>query len=210
MYPTSHLEDEAYRQGYFSVAGVDEAGRGALAGPVVAAAVILPRGYRSAIINDSKKLSQRQREICATSIFATAIAIGVGIVEAATIDEINILQASLLAMKKALTTLETRPDFIIVDGKQTIDIPISQKAVVSGDAQCLSCAAASIIAKTTRDKLMWDYHRQFPQYGFAENKGYGTTQHRHALRIWGQTSIHRRSFKLKDRLDDVQQNLGIT
>lgn len=184
----------AYKRGAKTVAGVDEAGRGPLAGPVVAAAVILPPGYQNPDINDSKQLTSRRRDRLYELIREDALAVGIGVVEATIIDQINILQATFMAMRDALADLSISPDFILVDGNQRIPISIAQKTIVKGDCLSISIAAASIIAKVSRDRIMEMYHRQFPQYHFQKNKGYGTAQHQSALRQYGPCKIHRRSF----------------
>ena len=171
-------EKLAYSEGYRCVAGVDEAGRGPLAGPVVAAAVIFPPHYQNPEINDSKKLTASKREELYKVISADAVAVGVGVAEADVIDRINILKASLLAMKEAVLELSTSPDFLLIDGLYQISVDISQKALVKGDQLSVSIAAASIIAKVSRDRIMEMYHRQFPRYNFQQNKGYGTAEHR--------------------------------
>lgn len=197
------FEKRAYCDGYRWVAGVDEAGRGPLAGPVVAAAVIFPAGYQNSQINDSKKLTARKRDELYKSIWEDAVAVGVGVAEADVIDRINILQASLQAMREAVLDLTKIPDFILIDGLYTLDIDMPQKTLVKGDALSVSIAAASIIAKVSRDRIMEMYHRQFPQYNFQQNKGYGTAEHRKVLKEIGMCKIHRRSFRLKNL--DVRQ-----
>ncbi len=192
------FEKRAYCDGYRWVAGVDEAGRGPLAGPVVAAAVIFPVGYQNSKINDSKKLTARKRDELYKTIWEDAVAVGVGVAEADVIDRINILQASLQAMREAVLDLSKIPDFIFVDGLYTLNIDAPQKALVKGDALSISIAAASIIAKVSRDRIMEMYHRQFPQYNFLQNKGYGTAEHRRILKEIGMCKIHRRSFHLKN------------
>lgn len=183
------------RRGFRSVAGVDEAGRGPLAGPLVAAAVILPADQTIKGIDDSKKLSPRKREILFWQIRRKAIGIGIGVVSHSAIDRINVGQANFLAMKKAVERLKVTPDFLLVDGKRhKIDLPISQRGINSGDAKCASIAAASIIAKVTRDRLMRKYHKQYPLYGFDRHKGYGTKRHLQLLEKHGPCPIHRRSF----------------
>ena len=191
------FESQARRQGFARIAGVDEAGRGPLAGPVTAAAVILPECYKNSEIRDSKKLTPAQREKLFGVITENALSISVGFVEPAVIDEINILRASLLAMQKAILNLDPPPDFILVDGIHTIDVSVPQKPIVKGDSLSLSIAAASIIAKVSRDHLMDRYHVQYSQYNFAKNKGYGTSEHREAIRKYGTCKIHRKSFKIK-------------
>jgi len=193
------FEKLAYLEGYRYVAGVDEAGRGPLAGPVVAAAVIFPPEFRNKEINDSKKLSAAKRETLYDIIKNKAIAVGVGVVESDLIDQINILRASLQAMSEAVQELDTVPDYLLVDGLHRVPLPTPQKPIVNGDALSISIAAASIIAKVSRDRIMEMYHRQFPQYNFIRNKGYGTEEHRIALKEFGMCKIHRRSFHLKNR-----------
>ena len=192
-------EKLAYLEGYRYVAGVDEAGRGPLAGPVVAAAVIFPREFKNKEINDSKKLSAAKRETLYNIIKNEAIAVGVGIAESDLIDQINILRASLQAMSEAVQELNTLPDYLLVDGLHRVPLPTPQKPIVKGDSLSISIAAASIIAKVSRDRIMEIYHRQFPQYNFIRNKGYGTEEHRIALKEFGMCKIHRRSFHLKNR-----------
>ena len=192
------FEKLAHAEGYRCIAGVDEAGRGPLAGPVVAAAVILPPSYQNPEINASKKLTVRKRDRLYKVILEDAVAVGVGVAESDVIDRINILQASLQAMRDAVLELSTAPDFILIDGLNTIRLEIPQKALVKGDALSVSIAAASIIAKVSRDRIMEMYHRQFPRYNFLQNKGYGTAEHRRILEEVGMCKIHRRSFHLKD------------
>lgn len=192
-------EKLAYGEGYRCIAGVDEAGRGPLAGPVVAAAVIFPPTYSNSEINDSKKLTARKRDELFKVISQDAMAVGVGVAEAAVIDRINILRASLQAMCEAVLDLSVAPDFILIDGLHTLAVNTPQKALVKGDALSVSIAAASIIAKVSRDQIMEMYHRQFPQYNFLQNKGYGTAEHRKILQEIGRCKIHRRSFHLKNK-----------
>ncbi len=170
-----------------------------MAGPVVAAAVIFPPEYSNAEINDSKKLTASKRDELYRIITAEATAVGVGVVEADVIDRINILQASLQAMREAVLDLEVKPDYLLIDGLYPIDFDAPQKAIVKGDSLSVSIAAASIIAKVSRDRIMEMYHRQFPQYNFLKNKGYGTAGHRKILREIGMCKIHRRSFHLKNK-----------
>jgi len=198
------FESKAREGGYRAVAGVDEAGRGPLAGPVVAAAVILPPGYEHPGINDSKKLSSRQRDRLYAIIQHDAVSIGVGLSEAPLIDRVNILQATLLAMKEAVLELFPPPDFLLIDGLNRIDLATPQEAIIRGDSQSVSIAAASIIAKVSRDRLMEMYHRQFPQYNFLRNKGYGTKEHRAAIVKFGRCKIHRRSFRIPE-MDDLTE-----
>ncbi len=170
-----------------------------MAGPVVAAAVIFPHAYSNSQINDSKKLTVRKRDELYKVILEDALAVGVGVAEVDVIDRINILQASLQAMREAVLELSIAPDFIFVDGLYTIALTTPQKALVKGDALSVSIAAASIIAKVSRDRIMEIYHRQFPQYNFLQNKGYGTAEHRKILQKIGMCKIHRRSFHLKNK-----------
>jgi ribonuclease HII len=183
----------------FPEAGCDEAGRGCLAGPVVAAAVILPRHFRDPGLNDSKKLSAAAREAFAPLIMQKALAVGVGIVDNETIDRINILQASILAMHLALEQLQMVPAHIVVDGNRFRPFRnIPHTCIIKGDSSVLSIAAASIIAKTTRDKLMMELDASYPEYGWKTNMGYGTAAHREVMRNLGQTPYHRKSFVLKE------------
>ena len=192
------FEKIAREDGYQLVAGVDEAGRGPLAGPVVAAAVIFPPDYMNAEINDSKQLSASQREKMYGIIEQDALAVGMRVVDADVIDKVNILRASLGAMREAVLDLSTSPDFLLVDGIHRIPIITPQKPLIKGDSLSVSIAAASIIAKVTRDRIMEMYHRQFPQYNFRKNKGYGTKEHIKAIREFGICKIHRQSFHVKN------------
>jgi ribonuclease HII len=196
-----HFERVALQRGYQLIAGVDEAGRGPLAGPVVAAAVVLPPGYKNPEINDSKQLSAKKREKLYARIREDALSVGVGVVEASVIDQINILQATLQAMRDAVQDLSLMPDYLLIDGRNTIPLvaPIPQEAIIKGDSLSISVAAASIIAKVSRDMIMDLYHRQFPQYNFLKNKGYGTEEHRKAIKQYGLSKVHRKSFHLKDK-----------
>ena len=186
------------RQGYCFIAGLDEAGRGCLAGPVVAAAVILPLADEHlacfAAVRDSKQLAQQVREHLYQVIMQHAVAVGVGVGSVELIDERNILQATKHAMRCALAQLSTPPHALLLDALLLPDIPLPQRAIIKGDSSCLSIAAASIIAKVTRDRLMKQLHEQYPAYGFAQHKGYGTEAHLTALREYGVTPIHRRTF----------------
>lgn len=192
---TFAIERSLISQGYAIVAGTDEAGRGPLAGPVVAACVILPPHCEYQQFQDSKKLSAKTRNELAHRLVALEAAIGVGIVSAAEIDRLNILQASLLAMKKAVEKLPGLPDFLLVDGKFTVPMAVPQKAYVKGDSRSASISAASIVAKVTRDAIMEEYHLEYPQYNFAKHKGYPTAEHRRIIREIGPCPIHRQSFK---------------
>ena len=182
-------------QGYRVVAGVDEAGRGCLAGPVVAAAVVLPPGIFIEALDDSKRLSPRQREEIYGVIRLMARAIGVGEVSPARIDEVNILQATYLAMRQAVFNLGLRPEHLVVDALRIPGLDCPQSPIIHGDALCASIAAASIVAKVTRDSRMRELDRLYPQYGFGDNKGYCTLDHRRALTRHGPCPIHRRSFR---------------
>lgn len=176
-------------------AGVDEAGRGPLAGPVVAAAVIFPRGCALDGIKDSKQLAPKRREQLLHEIKKTALTTAVAVIQPEIIDRMNILRASLLAMEEAVKRLDTQPDCILIDGNQPIRIQIQQQTVVKGDARCCSIAAASILAKVTRDAIMDDYHHLYPQYNFIQNRGYPTGEHLQAIRRFGPCPIHRKSFR---------------
>jgi ribonuclease HII len=186
---------KARQHGFKVVAGIDEAGRGPLAGPVVAAAVVLPTGYKNDEIRDSKQLTAKKREKLYRLIRSEAVSVGLGVIESNIIDKINILQASLLAMKEAVLNLSVPVDFLLIDGNMKINMPIGQEAIVDGDGLSVSIAAASIIAKVSRDRIMEIYHRQYPQYNFLSNKGYGTSEHRKAIQAHGCCKIHRRSFR---------------
>lgn len=191
------FERSARQRGRQMVAGIDEAGRGPLAGPVVAAAVILPPDYKNRDINDSKLLSAVKREILYDIIRRDALSIGLGVIESSVIDAINILQATLMAMAEAISDLTITPDYLLIDGLQGVSVAIPQETIIRGDSLSISVASASIIAKVSRDKIMEIYHRQFPQYNFLKNKGYATAEHREAIRIYGACKIHRRSFSFK-------------
>jgi ribonuclease HII len=178
-------------------AGCDEAGRGCYAGPVVAAAVILPKNFKHPLLNDSKKLSESQREILRPIIEEQAIAWGIGVVDHEEIDRTNILKASFKAMHKAIDQMTKRPALLLIDGNRFIPyFQIPHQCFVKGDGRFASIAAASIIAKTYRDRLMQDLHTEFPQYGWDRNKGYGTATHRKAIEIHGLCRYHRKSFRL--------------
>jgi ribonuclease HII len=188
------LEEAARKHGALRIAGLDEVGRGPLFGPVVAAAVILPKGCRLQGLTDSKKLTEKKRNQFDLEIRADAIAWAIAAVDAATIDRINIRQASLLAMRRAVQQLALSPDFLLIDGRDTIDWPCPQQAVIHGDAISLSIAAASVLAKVHRDRLLVELDRQFPGYGLASHKGYCSPQHIAALARLGPTPLHRKSF----------------
>jgi ribonuclease HII len=188
------FERVLWQRGLTHVAGVDEVGIGPLAGPVVAAAVILPMDLCLGGIRDSKKLIARQREILSKEIYHTAWAVGIGMADLQEIDRLNIYQAGLLAMNRAVKQLPLDPQFVLVDARCIPDISWPQRGIIRGDAKSQSIAAASIVAKVHRDALMDAFDRQFPQYGFIRHKGYPTTEHRRALAEYGPCPIHRRSF----------------
>lgn len=187
------FENAAFEKGYRFIAGIDEVGRGPLAGPVVAAAVILAPDTRILGLNDSKQLSVKHREVLIKEIKEKALAIGIGIVDPAEIDQINIYQASKKAMILAVQQLSTTPDCLLIDA-MNLPLEIAQEKIIKGDARSVSIAAASIVAKVYRDHLMQEYDHQFPGYGFAKNAGYGTKEHLNGLENQGITPIHRRSF----------------
>jgi len=189
------FEKEAAQKGYRDIAGIDEAGRGPLAGPVVSAAVILSPVIQLTDVNDSKKLSPKKRARLYEKIYVHAISIGIGIVDAIEIDRINILQASLLAMAMAVDNLQPQPDCLLIDGTFGISSNLPQKPIAKGDSLSISIAAASIIAKVTRDRLMESYHDYYPQFGFSQHKGYPTKAHKEAIRKFGFSPIHRKSFR---------------
>ncbi len=187
-------EKEAYRKGFRLISGIDEAGRGPLAGPVVAAAVVLPKNVRLPGVTDSKKLTAEQRENFNGKIRSCAVAVGIGVVDNVEIDRINILQATFRAMTDAVGGLEVEPDFLLIDGPYKLSLQIDQKGIPQGDCLSVSIAAASIIAKVYRDRLMWEFHERFPQYGFDSHKGYATARHCEALRRHGPCPLHRMTF----------------
>lgn len=189
------FEEEGFENGARRIAGIDEAGRGPLAGPVVAAAVVLPRGFSLPRLNDSKLLTPAAREEVFDGIRSAALATGVGIVPPQVIDEINVLQATRLAMVQAVNQICPSPDYLLIDGPITLDVTIPQRPIVHGDRLCCSVAAASIIAKVTRDRIMMEMHELYPMYGFDSHKGYGTEAHRAALKQYGHCPIHRKSYK---------------
>lgn len=187
-------EKELYIRDITLIAGVDEVGRGPLVGPVVAAAVILPKDYQLLGLTDSKKLSEKKRNTFYKIINEEAIAIGIGIVDAKTIDEINIYQASRLAMIKAINSLKIKPEHILVDA-MPLDLDIPSTSIIHGDALSLSIAAASVIAKVTRDKMMYDLDEKYPEYGFKRHKGYPTKEHLEAIKKYGVLENYRFSYK---------------
>jgi len=192
--PFSH-ESIACKAGYRLIAGVDEAGRGPLAGPVVAAAVIIPFGEIIEGVKDSKKMTEKTRDNAFSVINQRAIAVSIGLVSHRFIDEHNILQASLEAMKRAVLSLYPAPDYLLVDGIHTVPVSIHQRSIIKGDQQSLSISAASIIAKVYRDRVMISHHEQFPEYELKKNKGYGTKMHMEAIKRYGASPIHRLTFK---------------
>jgi ribonuclease HII len=193
------LEHEArlWQRGVTGIAGIDEAGRGPLAGPVVAAAVVFAPGYFHPEVTDSKKLSPARREGLYEVILEHARGIGLGIVDSGRIDRVNILNATFEAMHEAVRTLPVEPEFLLVDGNRFRASGIPFSAIVDGDARCFTIAAASIVAKVTRDRIMRTYDRDFPGYGFGQHKGYGTPQHLQAIAHLGLCPIHRRSFTIR-------------
>lgn len=191
------IEYSCFAEGHKTVCGVDEAGRGPLAGPVCAAAVILPKDLIIPGLNDSKKLTEKKRAELYDIITAQAIAYGIALVDEKTIDEINILQATYLAMQNAVKGLSVEPDMILVDGNRAPSFSAPSKTIVKGDSLSASIAAASILAKVTRDRLMEELDGKYPAYGFAVHKGYGTKRHYEALRTYGPCEIHRMTFLKK-------------
>lgn len=191
------IEEEVYAEGYTVICGVDEAGRGPLAGPVCAAAVILPRGHQIPGLNDSKKLTDKKRRELFPLIKEQAIAYGIGMASHEEIDEINILQATYLAMERAIAQLEGKADMALIDGNRAKDFGMAVRTVVKGDSLSANIAAASVLAKVTRDDLMVEMAKEFPGYGFEVHKGYGTKAHYEALRNLGPCAIHRRTFLKK-------------
>ena len=187
-------EKELYAQGIDLIAGVDEVGRGPLAGPVVAAAVILPKACKIPGLNDSKKIPKSKHKEIYEAVLQNAIAIGIGIKDNQVIDQVNIYEATKLAMMEAIGQLEPQPQHLLIDAMK-LDLPISQTSIIKGDANSLSIAAASIVAKVTRDQMMEDFDREYPGYDFAQNAGYGTAKHLAGLDQLGVTPIHRRSFE---------------
>ncbi len=188
--------EEEYKM-YTYLCGIDEAGRGPLAGPVAAGAVVLPKDCEILYLNDSKKVSEKRREALFLEIQEKAISYGVGIVDAKRIDEINILQATYEAMKNAIRQLDVVPDLLLNDAVEIPGVNIPQIKIIKGDAKSVSIAAASILAKVTRDHMMEEYDKQYPEYGFAKHKGYGTAAHIEAIRAYGPCPIHRKTFLTK-------------
>lgn len=196
-----YFEKAFFEKGYKSLAGVDEAGRGPLAGPVVAAAVILNPENKIKNLNDSKLLNEGQREKIYKEIIKKAISVSFSIIDEKIVDKVNILKATFIAMKEAVSNLKAETDCILVDGNRKIpDMKLPQKAIPRGDKICSSIAAASIVAKVERDKIMRDLDKKYPQYGFLNNKGYGTSEHLDALYKYGLSPCHRKTFNLNKQL----------
>jgi len=193
--PSFRFEQEALSLGALRIAGIDEAGRGPLAGPVVAAAVVLPLDDPIEGLNDSKLLTPRQRERVFLAVKAHARAVQVAIVPPETIDRINIYQATRAAMAEAVQAVSPSPDYLLIDGTIRLDLNIPQRAIVKGDRLSVSVAAAGVVAKVTRDALMMELHEQFPEYGFNAHKGYATKAHKEAIRRYGPCPAHRRCFR---------------
>lgn len=206
--PTHEFESEARRCGYRLIAGLDEAGRRPLAGPVVAAAVILPARVRLPGVADSKLLTEAVRTRLFEEIRLRAVAVGVGQASEQEIDRLNILDATRLAMSRALLQLAAAPDFLLLDAIRLPSVSIPQRPIIKGDQLSLSVAAASIVAKVTRDRLMDRYHCRYPQYNFCDHKGYGTPEHLHRLTIHGPSPIHRRTFAPVGRIEACRLPFG--
>lgn len=191
------FENAAHADGYKAVCGIDEAGRGPLAGPVCAAAVILPEGLIIEGLNDSKKLSEKKREALYDVITEKAVAYGIAMVSEKTIDEINILQATFLAMRNAVDALSVKADCALIDGNQKPGLSIEERTIIKGDAKSMSVAAASILAKVTRDRYMLELDEKYPEYQFKKHKGYGTKLHYECIEKFGVSEVHRRTFLKK-------------
>ena len=194
---TMEKEMEIRAKGFTAVCGIDEAGRGPLAGPVVAAAVILPEDIQLPGVNDSKKITEKKREILFDFVKEQALAYGIGEASETEIDEINILQATFLAMRRAVEALQIPADYALVDGNRIQGLPVPAETVIGGDGKVLSIAAASILAKVTRDRYMRDMAAQYPEYGFEKHKGYGTKAHYAAIEQYGICPLHRKTFLKK-------------
>lgn len=187
-------ENVLYQKGIKLIAGVDEVGRGPLVGPVVTSAVILPVDYYDERINDSKKISEKKREILYDVIMENALSVGIGISSEDVIDEVNILEATKIAMKEAISNLSIKPEHVLIDAVK-LDIDIPSTSIIKGDAKSISIAAASIIAKVTRDRMMYELDKKYPMYDFGKNKGYGTKKHVEALYKYGPIKEHRKTFE---------------
>ncbi|WP_368292737.1 ribonuclease HII [Dehalobacter sp. TBBPA1] len=203
------IEKGLFAEGYSRIAGIDEAGRGPLAGPVIAAACILPREFELPGLNDSKKLSEKKRRNLAEEIKKQAVAFALGSATPGEIDLLNILRATKLAMIRALENLKINPDYVIIDGRDMLNIDTAQKAIIGGDGLSASIAAASILAKVTRDALMDEMHQIYPEYHFDQHKGYGTKLHMEVINRFGPCPIHRQSFSpIKEIIAGAQYQLG--
>jgi ribonuclease HII len=203
------IEKGLFAEGYSRIAGIDEAGRGPLAGPVIAAACILPREFDLPGLNDSKKCSEKKRRDLAEKIKKQAIAFALGSATSGEIDLLNILRATKLAMTRALENLKINPDYVIIDGRDMLNIDTAQKAIIGGDGLSASIAAASILAKVTRDELMDQMHQIYPEYHFDQHKGYGTKLHMETISRFGPCLIHRQSFSpIKEMIAGTQYKLG--
>jgi len=203
------IEKGLFAEGYSRIAGVDEAGRGPLAGPVIAAACILPREFDLPGLNDSKKCSEKKRRELAGKIKRQAVAFALGSATSEEIDLLNILRATKLAMTRALENLKPNPDYIIIDGRDMLNMDTAQKAIIGGDGLSASIAAASILAKVTRDELMDEMHQIYPEYHFDQHKGYGTKLHMEVISRFGPCPIHRQSFSpIKEMIAGTQYKLG--
>jgi ribonuclease HII len=197
--PDFGIESGLWEKGYQRIAGVDEAGRGPLAGPVVIAAVVLPRGWESPVaLDDSKRMTPQARDEAYTALRRAAVAWRMAVIPPADIDRLNILQATLAGMRRAVARFSPPPDFVLIDGNRAPELPVPCEPVVKGDRRSLSIAAASIMAKVVRDRIMCVYGRWYPEWGFEQHKGYGTAKHRAALRHYGPSPIHRASFKVRE------------
>jgi ribonuclease HII len=195
LFAMSLFERVLSSSGYQYICGIDEAGRGPLAGPVVAASVIFPQGFSVPGLRDSKLLTPLQRETLFDQIMQRALSVGIGIVDNDIIDRINILQATLLAMQKSVEQLHFQPDYLLIDALTLPGFGVSQKGIIHGDNLSVSIAAASVVAKVTRDRLMCQYHEEFPAYRFNSHKGYGTQEHLEKIKEFGPCRLHRRTFR---------------
>jgi ribonuclease HII len=189
------FESKAIEKGFSYIAGIDEAGRGPLAGPVVSAAVLLPTSFHDPDITDSKKLSPKKRSYLYEKLYDQAVSIGIGIIDNIEIERINILNAALLSMAISVKNIRPQPDYLLIDGKFRIPTDLPQEPIIRGDALSISIAAASIVAKVSRDRLMERYDQDYPQFGFSRHKGYPTKAHKEAIRTFGCCPIHRRTFR---------------